>query len=68
MMKRLFMAAFFIFMTNAGCIQIPPELMDYTITQSDELIYSVDESDRTVIVSANYILEKVANGQEDKGN
>ena len=67
-MKRLFLIALFIYIAGASCMKMPPELMDYTITQSDELIYSMDENDRMVMVSANYILEKVGDGQEDNSN
>ncbi len=73
MIKKLSLIALFIYIVGANCMQMPHELMDYTVTQSNELIYSMDENDRIVMVSANYILEhtsveKVGNGQEDNCN
>jgi hypothetical protein len=65
MTNKLYLITLFLYIAGANCMQIPSELMDYTITQSDELIYSMDENDRIVMVSANYMLEKVDNGQED---
>jgi len=43
------------------------DMQDYVVTQSDEQYCSLDENDQFVMVSCDFLLEKVEKDEEDIG-